>query len=276
MTEPDYVAVNREGWTRANKEYTDARAREAWAQNEITWGKWSLPESEVRALPEVTGKEIVELGCGTGYFGAWLKRLGASRVVGVDVTPAQLETAQRMNEEFGLGLEFLLENAERTSLPGSSFDIVFSEYGASIWCDPKLWLAEAARLLRPGGELIFFRGSTLQMLCVPDEGPVGERLVRPQRGLYRLEWFDDDPAVGARDVDRGRRRVRVLADVRQALGDEVVRRHLERLGQPVVELDREPHGDRGVGRQGLQRDGQAVAADDGGVQPVRDVAQLLE
>jgi len=195
VTEPDYVAVNREGWTRANTEYTDARAREAWGQDEITWGKWSLPESEVRGLPDLSGKEVVELGCGTGYFGAWLKRHGASRVVGVDVTPAQLETARRMNEEFALGLEFLLENAEHTSLPDESFDIVFSEYGASIWCDPKLWLAEAARLLRPGGELIFLRGSTLQMLCGPDEGPVGERLVRPQRGLYRLEWFGDDPGV---------------------------------------------------------------------------------
>ena len=195
MTEPDYVAVNREGWTRANAEYTDAQARQAWAQEEIDWGKWSLPEKEIQALPDLSGKEIVELGCGTGYFGAWLKRHGASRVVGVDVTPAQLETARRTNEEFGLGLEFLLENAEHTSLPDESFDIVFSEYGASIWCDPKLWLAEAARLLRPGGELIFLRGSTLQMLCGPDEGPVGERLVRPQRGLYRLEWFGDDPGV---------------------------------------------------------------------------------
>ena len=151
MAEPDYVAINREGWTRANAEYTDANAREAWGQKEVTWGKWSLPESEVRGLPDVAGKDVVELGCGTGYFGAWLKRAGASRVVGVDVTPAQLETAGRMNEEFGLGLEFLLENAERTSLPGESFDLVFSEYGASIWCDPKLWLAEAARLLRAGG-----------------------------------------------------------------------------------------------------------------------------
>ena len=116
-SEPDYVAVNREGWTRANAEYTDARAHDTWAQEEVTWGKWQLPESEVRALPDVTGKDVVELGCGTGYFGAWLKRAGASRVVGVDVTPAQLETARRMNAEFGLGLEFLEENAEHTSLP---------------------------------------------------------------------------------------------------------------------------------------------------------------
>jgi SAM-dependent methyltransferase len=195
VAEPDYVAINREGWTRANAEYTDARARETWEQHEVTWGKWSLPESEVQALPDVADKEIVELGCGTGYFGAWLKRAGARRVVGVDVTPAQLETAKRVNEELGLGLEFLLENAEHTSLPADSFDLVFSEYGASIWCDPKLWLAEAARLLRPGGELVFLRGSTLQMLCGPDEGPADERLMRPQRGMYRFTWEDDDPGV---------------------------------------------------------------------------------
>ena len=193
MTEPDYVAINREGWTRANAEYTDARARDAWAQEEITWGKWSLPESEVGMMPELDGKDVVELGCGTAYFGAWLKRHGARRVVGVDVTPAQLETARRMNEEFGLGLEFLEENAEHTSLPDESFDLVFSEYGASIWCDPTLWILEAARLLRPGGELVFMRGSTLRNLCVPvDEGPATDRLLLPQNGLYRIDWQEGD------------------------------------------------------------------------------------
>jgi SAM-dependent methyltransferase len=195
VPEPDYVAVNREGWTHANAEYTDEQAREAWAQEEITWGKWSIPERDVRVLPDLDGKEVVELGCGTGYFGAWLKRAGARRVLGVDVTPAQLETARRMNEQHGLGLEFVEANAEDTGLPASSFDVAFSEYGASIWCDPAKWIPEAARLLRDGGELVFMRGATLQLLCMPDEGKVGERLVRPQKGLYKLEWHDDDPGV---------------------------------------------------------------------------------
>jgi SAM-dependent methyltransferase len=146
-------------------------------------------------LPDLAGKEVVELGCGTGYFGAWLKRAGAQRVVGVDVTPAQLETARRMNEQHGLGLEFVEANAEETGLPADSFDFAFSEYGASIWCDPAKWIPEAARLLRTEGELVFLRGSTLQILCSPDTGPVVEQLVRPQKGLYKLEWYDDDPGV---------------------------------------------------------------------------------
>ncbi len=193
--EPDYVQINREGWTRANAEYTDASARDSWAQEEITWGKWSIPERDVLILPDVTAKDVIELGCGTAYFGAWLKRAGARRVVGIDVTPAQLATARRMDEEFGLGLELLEANAEDVPLPDESFDLAFSEYGASIWCDPALWIAEAARLLRPGGELVFMRGTTLRVLCMPDEGQTTDRLVRPQRGLYRLSWEDDDPGV---------------------------------------------------------------------------------
>jgi SAM-dependent methyltransferase len=197
VTEPDYVAVNRASWTQANAEYTDRQAQGAWAQEEITYGKWSVPESELRVLPDVSGKEVIELGCGTAYFGAWLKRAGAKRVVGVDVTPAQLETARRMDEEFGLGLELIEANAEDVPLPDESFDVAVSEYGASIWCDPAKWIPEAARLLRPGGELFFLRGSTLQMLCMPDDvdGKVGERLLRSQRGLYKLEWYDEDPGV---------------------------------------------------------------------------------
>jgi SAM-dependent methyltransferase len=190
-SDPDYLAINREGWTHANAEYTDARAHEAWA-NDVSWGLWHIPETELRLLPDVEGKDVIELGCGTAYFGAWFKRAGARRVVGVDITPAQLETARRMDAEFGLGLELLEANAEEVPLPDGSFDLVFSEYGASIWCDPGRWIPEAARLLRLGGELMFVRGSTLAVLCAPDEGRVTEHLVRPQKGLYRLDWPETD------------------------------------------------------------------------------------
>ena len=49
-------------------------------------------------------------------------------------------------------------------------------------------MPEAARLLRPGGELVFLRNSTLVVLCSPDEGPAEEQLVRPQFGMHRFGW----------------------------------------------------------------------------------------
>ena len=188
---PEYAVRNRASWTRANAEYTDRRAPDAWAEPEIRWGMCHARESEVRALPDLRGIDVVELGCGTAYFGAWLKRNGARRVVGVDVTPAQLETARRMNEESGLGLELVEANAEETGLPSESFDLAVSEYGASIWCDPEKWIPEASRLLRPGGELVFLRNATLAVLCMTEDEQTSETLQRPQRGLHRLDWDDD-------------------------------------------------------------------------------------
>lgn len=191
----DYVANNREVWTRANANYTANRAREAWSAAEITWGVWKTPESALEVLPDVRGLDVIELGCGTAYFGAWLKKAGARRVVGVDITPAQLATARQMNEEFGLGLEFIEANAEDVPLPDSSFDLAFSEYGASIWCDSNKWIPEAARLLRPGGELVFMRNTDLEMVCSVDDERVAERLVLPLRGMNRLDWTSEGPST---------------------------------------------------------------------------------
>lgn len=189
---PDYTIQNRTLWTRANERYTAAHARESWMQDEIVWGTWDAPESSQRVLPDVRGLDVIELGCGTAYFAAWLKRRGARRVVGVDVTPAQLATARELDREFKVGLELIEANAEAVPLPSGSFDLAISEYGASLWCDPYLWIPEAARLLRRGGELVFLRNSTLVILCSPDEANVAQRLARPQKGMHRFDWIDED------------------------------------------------------------------------------------
>lgn len=83
----------------------------------------------------------------------------------------------------------LIEAAgDQVPLPTASFDLILSEYGASIWADPYLWIPEAYRLLRPGGQLVFLRNSTLSILCAPDTGPVEQRLMRPQFGMHRVDW----------------------------------------------------------------------------------------
>jgi Methyltransferase domain len=84
--------ANRDLWTRVSADYADEHAFRAWASNEITWGIFNIPETQLDVLGEVSGLDVAELGCGTAYFSAWLARRGA-RPVGVDLTPAQLTTA---------------------------------------------------------------------------------------------------------------------------------------------------------------------------------------
>ncbi len=190
MTSSSDLERNIAAWTRTNAEHTNASAQVSWASEEIRWGIWGIPESELDVLGDVAGLDVVDLGCGTAYFSSWLARRGA-RVVGVDPTPAQLETARRMQRETGIEFPLVEAVAEDVPLPAAAFDLALSEYGASIWADPYRWIPEAARLLRPGGRLAFLRNSTLVVLCVPEEdGVAGERLLRPQRDMCRLEWAD--------------------------------------------------------------------------------------
>lgn len=188
MTEiSDDAKRNRVSWTKANADFTDKSARQSWAAKEMTWGVFGVPEASLDTLGDVAGLDVVELGCGTAYVCAWLARRGA-RPVGVDVTPAQLATARRCQNEFGIAFPLVEASAESVPLPSESFDLAVSEYGASIWCDPQLWIPEAHRLLRPGGRLWFLRNSTLATLCSTDAGPPAETLQRSQRGLGRIEW----------------------------------------------------------------------------------------
>ncbi|HSD01223.1 MAG TPA: class I SAM-dependent methyltransferase [Gaiellales bacterium] len=192
---PEHVRRNREAWDSFAPEYAEP-GRRAWESNAPSWGIFGVPEDALGVLPaSVEGLDTIELGCGTGYVSSWLARRGA-RAVGIDNSPAQLETARRLQKEFGVEFPLHLGNAEETPFPDASFDLAISEYGASIWCDPHRWIPEAARLLRPGGELIFLVNGVIFMMCVPDEedAPATDRLIRDYFGMHRFEW-PDDPSV---------------------------------------------------------------------------------
>ena len=185
---PDSIAANVAEWTETNAQYTDDQAERAWAPQELSWGVFGVADDAIGSpLGDVQGLDIVELGCGTAYFSAQLCRRGA-RPVGVDPTPAQLATARRMMERTGISFPLVDAPAERVPLSSTSFDLAVSEFGASLWADPAMWIPEAARLLRPGGRLVFLTNSFISYLCAIDEGGTSETLQRPQFGAYRIQW----------------------------------------------------------------------------------------
>jgi ubiquinone/menaquinone biosynthesis C-methylase UbiE len=142
--------VNRALWDGMADQWVE-RAKRDWADPDPSWGIWRIPEADVGALPDVDGLDAIELGCGTAYFSAWLARRGA-RPVGVDQSKGQLATARAMQAEHGIEFPLIEADAEDVPLPDASFDFALSEYGASLWCRPERWIAEASRLLRPAGD----------------------------------------------------------------------------------------------------------------------------
>jgi SAM-dependent methyltransferase len=112
-----HVRVNRDSWDADAPNWVE-RGRDAWALEEPIWGRGNL-ESEVHLLPDVSGLETIELGCGTAYISAWLMRRGA-RVIGLDNSSKQLATARTFQQEFDLHFPLVHADAERVPLMRAS------------------------------------------------------------------------------------------------------------------------------------------------------------
>lgn len=104
---------------------------------------------------------VLDLGCGTGAsFGALGARYPHARLTGLDIARPMLDEAGRRQpwwrRKLGLGAQpsLVCADAERLPLATGSMDLVFSNL-ALQWCDPAQAFAEAARVLRVGGLLLF-------------------------------------------------------------------------------------------------------------------------
>jgi len=184
MGSPD-VARNRAFWDEQSDEY-QRRNAEFIAHPDVRWGLWQITDAELGALGAVAGKNVLELGCGAGQFGAALARAGA-RVTGLDVSPRQLEHARASGVEFPL----VLGSADALPLPDASFDLVVADHGANRFVDPYAFVPEVARVLRPGGLFVFSGSTPFDWACWEEAtDAMSERLQRDYFGMHRMELED--------------------------------------------------------------------------------------
>jgi ubiquinone/menaquinone biosynthesis C-methylase UbiE len=157
------ASKNREYWDRYSDEYQAAHGT-ALSSEAMAWGVWRVPESDLRVLGRVQGKDVLELGCGAAQWSVALALVGA-RPVGLDNSKRQLAHARRSMSEAGVDFPLVYASAERIPLPDRSFDTVLADHGAFSFVDPTRTLAESARLLRPGGLLAFCGSTPIRDLC---------------------------------------------------------------------------------------------------------------
>ncbi len=158
-----HEAHNRVFWDADADDYQALHAADLSPDRARAWGAWRIPESELGVLGDVTGLDILELGCGAAQWSVALAEDGA-RPVGLDQSQAQLAHARRVAAERGQVVPLVAASAEATPFADASFDLVFCDHGAMSFCDPAVTVPEAARLLRGGGRLVFCKTAALLYL----------------------------------------------------------------------------------------------------------------
>ena len=109
------------------------------------------------AAPPLAGLSALDIGCGAGLLCEPLSRLGAD-TLGLDPAADIVGAARRHAEESGSGARYRVGAVEDLAREGAAFDIVLAMEVVEHVADFAAFLAEAAKVLKPGG---LFLGSTL-------------------------------------------------------------------------------------------------------------------
>jgi len=174
------TVVNRREWDRTSDWYERRNRRTLQRERAEAWGCFRVPEATARWLPPVREADVLELGCGAGRWGLSLRRRGA-HIVGLDQSREQLRRARRLAVRRRARFPLVRANAERIPFRDGSFDLVFCDWGAMTFADPRRTVPECARVLRPGGHLVFSTGSWLGLV---GWDPARDRLTRTLRSPY--------------------------------------------------------------------------------------------
>lgn len=110
-------------------------------------------DAMLAAAAPLRGRRVLDLGCGAGHTALAFAAAGAE-VVAVDITEAMLDQGRRLAAERGLRVRFETGDACGLELDDASFDCVTSRLSAHHYARPTDAVAEAARVLRPGGLLL--------------------------------------------------------------------------------------------------------------------------
>jgi ubiquinone/menaquinone biosynthesis C-methylase UbiE len=204
---------------------------------EAIWGDGFLspggPHEVDRVLADisVSGKRVLDLGCGSGGISIHLAKIhGAGEVVAVDVEEPVVEAARGRAADVGLAGKVTVEHVAPGRLPfaNDSFDIVFSKDAMVHIADKEALFADLFRVLRPGGCLAASDWMTSH------DGPPSEDM----RAYLEAEGL----SFGMGSPDRYRRAMEAAGFVNIALTDrnswyrQVAREELARLEGPLYSV----------------------------------------
>jgi len=165
---------------RASRYWWDSDADEYQATHggflgevDLVWCPEGLREADARLLGDVSGKRVIEVGCGAASGSRWLARAGAD-AVGVDLSAGMLRHARAAADRTSVPVPLVLADAAALPFPAGTFDVAFTAFGAVPFvADSGRVMREVARVLRPGGRWVFSITHPMRWIFLDDPGEGG-------------------------------------------------------------------------------------------------------
>lgn len=217
----------------ANRRWWDAEAPGYHAEHgaflgdtDFVWGPERLREEDAGLLGDTAGRDVLEIGAGSGQCSRWLAGRGA-HVVATDLSAGMVATGLRVNAGIAADsagrVPFVQCDGRSLPFADASFDVVFTAYGVVPFvADSDAVMAEAARVLRPGGRFVFSTTHPVRWAFPDDPGPRG--LTVSQSYFDRTPYVEQDASGRATYVEHHRTlgdRVREIAGAGLRLLDVV-------------------------------------------------------
>jgi ubiquinone/menaquinone biosynthesis C-methylase UbiE len=169
---PSTVRANRSWWDGDADAY-QAEHGDFLGDADFVWCPENLREEDAHLLGDVTGREVLEVGCGAAMCSRWLAGRGA-RPIAFDLSAGMLRHAQAGAERTGVAVPLVQADAQYLPFRDRSFDLAFTAFGAvSFVADSERVMREVARVLRPGGRWVFATTHPIRWSFPDDPGPGG-------------------------------------------------------------------------------------------------------
>ena len=193
VDETDSLRANRADWDAYADEY-QATHGDFLGDAGFRWGPEGHTEDDLKALGDVSGMDVLDIGCGAGQCSRWVLEHGG-RPVGIDVSMRQLQHSLRIDDERGVNVPVLCAGAAGLPFRHASFDVVFSAFGAlQFVADAEALVLEIARVLRPGGRFAFSVTHPTRWMFPDDPGEPG--LTASQSYWDRTPYVEVDDETG--------------------------------------------------------------------------------
>ena len=129
-------------------------------------------EKRIFGLIDLKDKAVIQLCCNNGRELLSIKKAGAGRCVGVDISDDFIAQGRELATLGGLDIEFMRTDVYELSADlDGQFDLVYITVGALIWLhDLKSFFGIAARLLKPGGQLFIYEMHPVLNMYDPQKG----------------------------------------------------------------------------------------------------------